>query len=222
MALIAAVVLVAVALLGLAVYLLFLREEAPLTAQGSPSSLAEGGGVVVSEVDDVPQVHLYADYQCVYCAQLELTSGDDILEAAAQGRIALTVTTMSFLDGRSDTEVSSRAANAAQCADEQGAFAAYYPLPFEWDPSQSAPQWTDAQLIEMGTVAGVADSAAFAACVNEGRYLPYVSDQQERSQRDGVDGTPTVIVDGTPLGEDDLIRLLAEPGSAAEVLGVQR
>lgn len=221
--LIISVALVGAAVVGLVVYLLFLRQEAPLTAQGSASSLPEGGGVVVTEAADVPQVHLYADYQCPVCARLELTSGPEIFEAAEQGRIALTVTTMSFLDQRRDGDVSARVANAAQCADDQGAFAAFYPLPFQWSAAeleQGSPAWTDEQLIDLGEAAGIGDADAFAACVTQGEYLPYVADQQERARRDGVDGTPTIIVDGEQLDSAEMSRLLAGPGGVAEVLGL--
>ncbi len=209
----AAVVIVVAIMVYLAV-----RGSGGLEGAGSANALPEGGGVVVSEHADVPQVHLYEDFQCPWCGVLERASGADLDAAAEEGRIALTVTTMSFLDDNLGNDSSSRAANAALCADDQGAFTAYRAEVFANQPEQEGTGWTDEQLLGFAEAAGVSDPDAFRSCVESGRYSDYVDAMQERANRDGISGTPRLLIDGEPVSDQEMQALMYEPGSLDRIL----
>jgi protein-disulfide isomerase len=215
--LIGAVTVALVAVVAIVVYLA-VRGSAGLEAAGSANTLPEGGGVVVSDTADVPQVHLYEDFQCPWCGVLERSAGADLDAAAADGRIGLTVTVMSFLDSNLGNDSSTRAANAALCADDQGAFAAYRQQVFANQPEQEGTGWTDDQLVGFAEAAGVADMEAFGSCVESGTHDDYVTDMQERANQDGISGTPRLLIDGEAVTDDEMRALMNQPGALDQVL----
>lgn len=215
--LIGAVTAAVVLVIALIVYLA-VRGSGGLEGTGSASSLPEGGGIVVSDATGVPQVHLYEDFQCPWCGVLERAAGADLDAAAAEGRIGLTVTTMSFLDSKLRNDSSSRAANAALCADDQGAFTAYRAEVFANQPEREGTGWTDDQLLGFAEAAGVSDLDAFRSCFESDRYGAYVDAMQERANRDGISGTPRLLIDGEPVSDEEMQALMYEPGSLDRIL----
>lgn len=222
--------IIGVVLTGLVVVLVLVffvfrdSDDDPLVATGSQNSLAEGGGVVVADGAEVPAVTLYVDYSCPGCAWFEPVGGAALFDAAEQEQIDLTVVTMSFLGPAPDGN-SALAANAAQCADDQGVFREYHDLLFAWTPEQiedrSAPERGTDELIALAPEAGVPEAGQqdFAACVNDGAYLEYVQDMQTQSERDDVGGTPRVYLDGAELGEDQIEQLATDEGALQTILG---
>lgn len=229
-ALIAAVVVIAVAIAAVTVYLVMRPDPvdtgtnqddgAAITGAGSsPSALPDAGGLRVGEAgDDVPQVHIYEDFQCPWCGLLESVSGEAFTEAADAGDIQLTYTLMSFLDNSLDTDHSVRAANAAMCADDQGAFTDYHADVFAHQPEEEGQGWTDEQLVDLAEESGVEDIEAFTSCLEQGTHVTYVKDMQTRSYQDGVSGSPRVFIDGEELSNEDMNTLMSDPTSFPGIL----
>lgn len=220
--LIGGVVLLVVALVG-GLVLWAVSREAGLGSPGSANALPEGGGIQVGAApsEDVPQVQLYEDFQCPFCGVLEEAVGAELAQRAEAEEITLTVTTMSFLDGNLGNDSSSRAANAALCADDQGAFLLYHSAVFAGQPAQEGAGWTDEQLLGFGETAGLTGEAmtAFTSCVQDGTYDDYVADMQERANRDDITGTPRVLVDGEQLEDTQMQGLMDGSTSLDQVLG---
>lgn len=219
--------IIGVCLLALVVVVLLIvfvlggDDDEPLVAAGSENSTTEGGGVQVSDPSGVPEVTLYVDYSCPGCAAFEPVGGAALLDAADRDEIALRVVTMSFLGEAPDGD-SALAANAAQCADDQGAFVPYHEALFAWTDQQLAdgdsPGRSTDQLIALGDDAGVPDTDEFAACVGDATYMDYVEDMQTQSHRDGVGGTPGVYLDGEELSSDQLGELATDPEALQRLL----
>ena len=114
-ALIGGVVVLVVALIGALVFWAATRGDGGADASGTANALPDGGGVSVGPGTDadVPQLHVYGDPQCPWCGVLENSIGGAVDELVSAGEVNLTVTLMSFLDGRIQGENSARAANAA-------------------------------------------------------------------------------------------------------------
>lgn len=234
-ALIGGVVVALVAVVAVVVYLLAgggggLADEGGDAADPesgstrSANALPEGGGIVVSDAEGVPQVHLYMDFQCPWCALLEATSGDAILAAAERGDIGLTVTVMSFLDSNLGNDSSTRAANAALCADDAGAFPAYQHAVFAGQPATEGEGWTDEQLVGFAEQVGISGAAleTFRGCLDAGTYNSYVADMQERSNRDGISGSPRLHIDGEDISEAEMNLLMQDPDGFATVLAAHQ
>ncbi|MGB3763877.1 MAG: thioredoxin domain-containing protein [Ornithinimicrobium sp.] len=219
MGLIGLVTLVLIAVVAVVVYLAVRGDG--LTAQGGASTLPEGGGIAVtSEATGVPDVHVYEDFQCPFCAQLEETSGSAISEAAAAGQINLTYTFMSFLDGSLGNDASARAANAAVCVADAGQVSDFVEGVFAQQPETEGDGYPDQVFLDVAQDVGIegADLDTFTTCVQEQTYAPYVQDMAERANKDGVTSSPVVMIDGEPVGQDDLGRLLQDPTSFSDIL----
>jgi protein-disulfide isomerase len=163
------------------------------------NATAAGDGIVIGH--GAVTVDAYIDFLCPYCREFEFSSEDALGAMLADGRIRLVYHPMSFLDEASTTRYSSRAAAASGCASDGGKFPGYLRALFVSQPPEGGPGLTDAELIDLGTSAGLTD-AAFSSGVLAGRYLdwpPYVT---ELAAAAGVSGTPTVLVAGAPVAAD--------------------
>lgn len=218
-ALIGGVVVLVVALIAVLVWAA--TRGGGLDAEGSASSLPEGGGVVVGPgVDaDVPQVRLYEDFQCPWCGRLESSIGEALTDRAEAGEITMTYQIMSFLDGSLGNDSSVRAANAALCADDAGAFVPFHAAVFS-DMGQEGQGYTDAQILGWAEGAGISggDLETFQQCTADQTYADYVEAMQERANRDGVTGTPTLVVNGTTLSNEEMSQLMQDPSSLDAIL----
>ncbi|MDO5738708.1 MAG: thioredoxin domain-containing protein [Ornithinimicrobium sp.] len=228
--LIGGVVVLAVALIAVLVWTA--TRGGDLDAQGSTSTLSDGGGISVgagADADaatgsDVFQIRVYEDFQCPWCGRLEASIGEALTTKAKSGEVTVTYQIMSFLDGGLGNDSSSRAANAALCADDAGAFVPFHAAVYAHQPAQEGAGYTDAQFLTWGKDVGLSGSAldTFTSCVSSGTHLDYVDDMQQRANKDGVTGTPTVVVNGDTLDNDELSKLLETPSSLDAILEAHR
>ncbi len=219
MGLIGIVTIVLIAVVAVVVYLTVRGDG--LTAQGGAGTVPEGGGIAVNpEVSGVPEVHVYEDFQCPFCGQLEETSGSAISDAAAAGEIQLTYTFMSFLDGSLGNDASARAANAAVCVADAGQVSGFVEGVFAQQPETEGDGYSDQVFLDVAQDVGIEGTEldTFSTCVQDQTYAPYVQDMAERASKDGVTSSPVVMIDGETLGQDDLGRLLQDPTSFSDIL----
>ncbi len=85
------------------------------------------------------------------------------------------------------------AAEAAQCANEQGQFWAYHDRLFG-----SPGHLSSAELRSTATQLGL-DATRFSACVDEHRYRTVVETDVKAGNKAGVSGTPAFFINGRPL-----------------------
>lgn len=218
-ALIGGVVALLVVLIGVLVWAA--TRGGGLDATGSASTLPDGGGVSVGPgVDaDVTQVRIYEDFQCPWCGRLENSVGDQLTEKAEAGQINLTFQIMSFLDGSLGNDSSTRAANAALCADDAGVFVPFHASVYA-EMGQEGQGYTDEQFLGWAQDAGLSggELETFRQCVADDTHADYVDAMQERANRDGVTGTPTMVVNGTTIGNEEMSRLMQDPGALDSIL----
>lgn len=90
--------------------------------------------------------------------------------------------------------VSTRAAEASECAAEQGKFWEYRDLLFA---SQGQVRASDGWDLFKSLSARIGlDQARFSSCVESGRYGGIVREESNEAERIGVPGTPAIYVDG--------------------------
>jgi protein-disulfide isomerase len=91
-----------------------------------------------------------------------------------------------------------RAAEAAACADDQGGYWRYHDTLYL---NQSGPNsFTDARLKQMAETLGL-DTAAFNQCLDRGEKKAGVGASNAEAQAQGIDSTPTILIDGTEIAE---------------------
>lgn len=90
------------------------------------------------------------------------------------------------------TRQSPLAAEAAQCAAEQGAFWAYHDYIYEWT-LEGALSRSD---LELYAQAVELDQEAFSSCLDSGRFRELVQHDWQAAQDAGARGTPTFLING--------------------------
>ena len=91
-----------------------------------------------------------------------------------------------------------RAAEAAACAADQGAYWRYHDTLFL---NQSGPNsFSDARLKQMAETLGL-DTGAFNNCLDSGEKREAVEQSIAEAQAQGIDSTPTLFVNGTEIAE---------------------
>lgn len=173
---------------------------------------AAGYAVPIGPADAPVTVDVYEDFLCPFCRDFEQAMGDTLVGAAEDGDLRVRYHPIAFLDRLSNgTEYSSRAANAfAVVRDEAGReeATAFHDLLFENQPPEGSDGLTDAQLIELAVEAG-ATEAAVSGPIRDRAFDGWVENGTDEASRDGVNSTPTVMVDGEVVEFETLAELRA-------------
>ena len=194
---IAGVVAVLVVVVGSG-YLAMAGRDSTGTAAATPPGLTDGYAVTVGEETAPTTLTFYEDPQCPVCADFEAQVGEAVARAVEAGEVKVEYRVVSFLDDASQNEWSSRAANAlmvVQAEAGSAAFAELHTTLYENQPAEGTAGPSDAQLVAWAVEAG-ADEAAVRPGIEGGEYDQFVVNATDQMSQDGVNGTPTVLVDG--------------------------
>ena len=160
-----------------------IRLEAPpqarvaLDLEGRPSRGPDDARVTIV---------LFEDFECPYCADIR-GSVEALLNAfPSELRVVFMHYPLSF------HKAGQAAAVVAACAHRQGAFWAMYDQLF--DNAQRLSNSRSAML-EHATAIGL-DEGAFLACLDDPETRDLVDDDIDQAEEAGVEGTPTVVVNG--------------------------
>jgi protein-disulfide isomerase len=215
-AVVAAVLLVVAVVVVIAVQT---SRTSPSASAAVPPNTVDGGTVVVVGSADAPvTVDLYEDFQCPNCKAFEDAAGSTLAQLVAAGTVQVHHHGMAFLDTHANDNYSTRALNAAAVvvgAAGTDAFQTFSDLLFANQPDESGSGLTDDQLIAYAARAG-AGGAEVEQQIRDLHYGDWVTTVTDQASKDGVTGTPTVLVDGTTL--DDL----SAAGLTAAVTAAQR
>ncbi len=155
------------------------------------------GSIPVGDQQAPVTVAVYFDYMCPACGQFEGINGEEIDRMVEEGEIALELRPISFLDeASSGTEYSTRAANAlATVADGSPEdVLAFHDAMYAAQPQEGSSGLTDEEIADIATEAGVPDEVA--AGFDAGTYEGWVAEVTQDAFDSGVEGTPTVLIDG--------------------------
>ncbi|MDP9890840.1 DsbA family protein [Pseudarthrobacter enclensis] len=159
----------------------------------APGAEAEAGKPV--------KVVLYVDFICPVCKNFETQYNDQLTTLRNDGKITVEYRPLGFLDSRSTTNYSSRAANAAACVANTAPekYADYFNALYAQQPAEGSAGLSDNDLKKMASDMGV----NIGSCVDDKTYRPYVKYATKEAAAIGVSGTPTVFVDGKQWGKGD-------------------
>lgn len=214
-AIIAVAAVVTIALV-VGIFLLVNRFNDAKAASAPPSANAQVNGMRVwpgNAKQGAPVVSLFLDYQCPACANFERQYGAQLEQLAKDGTIQLEYKTMTFLDTNLRNDSSTRAANAAVCADVAGHYPAYHNAIFAHQPAQEGAGYTDDNLTKDFTAqAGITGPALdqFNSCYTNKQYRSFVTSVDQEAGRAGITGTPSIQVNGKTM---DMNTITAAPNS---------
>ena len=196
-----AAVLVVVVVVG---FLLSRGADETGQAEEVVPSGVDGYSVLVGDPDAPSTITVYEDLQCPVCAQFEGATGEQVRAAVEAGDVNVDYRMVAFLDRASTTDYSSRALNALMVVlDRSGtdAFEDYHRLLFENQPAEGAAGLSDDQLVEYAVEAG-ADESEVRGPIEDEEFGQWVINATDQMSRGGVNGTPTVLIDGESAGDN--------------------
>ncbi|MBS3150821.1 DsbA family protein [Candidatus Woesearchaeota archaeon] len=133
----------------------------------------------------------FSDFQCSFCARFRQQTFDQIKkEYVDAGKVKFVYRDFPL---SSIHPMAQKAAEAAECADDQGKFWEYHDVIFEKQASlsiASLKQWAS----ELGL-----DTNDFNKCLDSGKYSSEVNKDSNDAQKAGGQGTPFFIVGEVPV-----------------------
>ena len=127
----------------------------------------------------------FSDFACGYCRRFHVQTFQALLDAYP-GQIRFVYRDLPVVGGY-------EAAQAAECADEQGAFWEFHDLLFTGELGFDETAYRQyAEMIDI-------DPDALMECLAEGRYISEVEDDAHYAMSLGANGTPTFFINGIPL-----------------------
>lgn len=178
-------------LAGLAVLALIIAgmlsrsQETPKTAQLAAEVGASGK--VLGSPDAPVEVWDFSDFHCPHCRTFAVGAAQRLIEEYVKpGKVRFVYKHFIVLR-------SYQAANASECAAEQGKFWEYHD--YLYTKQETDAPFTPEELKQYARDLGL-DINTFEQCVDTGKYMEVVLKDMEEGRALGVRGTPTIFVNG--------------------------
>ena len=142
--------------------------------------------------EDAPVVVVeYADFQCPYCEQFASGAARQLKEEYVdQGQVRFVFRHLAFIG-----DESTWAAEASECANEQGRFWDYHDRLFEEQAGENQGAFSKENLKRFAAELGL-DTEQFDQCFDSGEYRSKVREEVREAQRRRINSTPSLLVNG--------------------------
>jgi protein-disulfide isomerase len=152
------------------------------TANGSAISFDNGAATTID---------IWEDSQCPVCKLFEDANGAYVESLIREKKANVRYHVLSFLG-----DESVRAANASFCAADEGQYLDFQKAIYAVQSTvENSGFWSNETLVEMGKKIGIT-STKFEECVTKGSKVDLVQANSESMSKFGVQGTPTVFING--------------------------
>lgn len=136
----------------------------------------------------------YSDFQCPFCEKVEREVMTQLRATYVLSQTVSIVYKHAAILG----DESTWAAQAAECAADQGQFWAYHDLLFARQGGENQGAFTKANLLELARELKL-DMSRFEPCLMYDETLPRVQTDVAEADSLGIRGTPTFFINGQPL-----------------------
>ncbi|MDL4821593.1 DsbA family protein [Actinomadura opuntiae] len=167
---------------------------APLSRQSDGSILMAKAGVTK------PELEIFEDFQCPICKQFESATGSTVQQLAAEGKVKVVYRPFHLFGQQKDPVKTNslRSAEAALCVPADK-WISYHDALFKFQPAEGEKGFSPDDLVKWGKDVGVSDPN-FEKCVRDEQKKSTVDSMTSYAlQTRGIDGTPTVFLDGKKL-----------------------
>lgn len=179
-------------------------KAAPHTGATAPLTRQSDGSIVMAQAGVAkPELEIFEDFQCPICKQMEESSGKTIIELAQEGKVKVVYRPFHLFGQQKDPikTNSLRSAEAALCVPADK-WISYHDALFKFQPREGDEGFSPDDLVKWGKDVGVTD-AGFEKCVRDEQKRPQVDAMTKYAlQTRGVDGTPTLFLDGKKLNPE--------------------
>jgi protein-disulfide isomerase len=162
-----------------------------------PQHLTPTGAIPVGAADAPVTVEIYFDYMCPACGAFEAANGGELDRLVAEGVARIELRPIAFLDEQSSgTEYSTRSASAVAVIADAAPDRVwdFHTALYGHQPSEGSKGLSDEQIADIAADAGV--PADVVDRFTDGTYRPWVASVTRDAFGSGVQGTPTVKIDG--------------------------
>jgi protein-disulfide isomerase len=161
-----------------------------------PGRTVSTEGRTLGSADARVTVEEYSDFQCPFCARAAATIVPQIEQQyVADGRVRIVYHPLALIG-----EESLWAADAAECANEQGKFWEYHDKLFESQNGENKGAFAIDNLKRFAQEIGL-DTQAFNQCLDSHKYEDLVKAETKDALDKGVTSTPTFVIgDQTIVG----------------------
>ncbi len=186
----------------LAVALIIILQQTALRGGNAAISgaAAEQKGSEAGPASAAVTVAVYSDFQCPHCKTYQQAVELPLLQEFVETGIVRYDYRHYIVISRESAD----AANASECAGEQGYFWPYHDLLFEQQGVQGRDTVSKTNLKTFAKRIEGLDLSQFDACVDTGKYIEQVYREMQTGTDEGVTGTPAVFINGEKLenGQD--------------------
>lgn len=174
------------------------NPAAALPAGANPTNFGLPLGKAPSSA---PLVQIFEDAQCPACQSFEAAFGSAVNELADSNEVQIVLQPMFFLDNRLPQSKGSslRAANAIGCAADEGKAKEFHTVLYGNPPIGEGQGYSDDILKALGAAAGISAADRFGKCIDDGKYFEWVANSNEWAFANGIEGTPTIWLNGKQL-----------------------
>ena len=186
----------------------------------TPATLPNPDGLSLGDASAPATIDIFEDFQCPACRSFtESIEPLVIKNLVATGKARYVFHNYPFLDGNGAGSggESDQAANAAMCANEQGKFWDMHAIIYANWNGENQGNLNDRRLQAMAESIGL-DMNAFNDCFNANKYKSETQADFDRGSKMGVNGTPTVFVNGSQVGQPGKIATYDEIAQAVNAV----
>ena len=149
------------------------------------------GSAISFDNGAVTTIDVWEDPQCPVCKLFEDANGAYIESLVREKKANVRYHVLSFLG-----DESVRAANASFCAAAEGQFLDFHKAVYAvQSPIENSGFWSNETLVNMGKKIGIT-STTFENCITKGSKVDLVQANYDSMSKFGVQGTPTVFING--------------------------
>lgn len=197
--LIGGVVLAAVAAVALLINLG--PKPIPVTAGAFVTPAAQtwpqASGKAMGPANAKVVVQEFADFQCPYCRQFHDNVLSQIIsQDVATGKIRFEYHHFIVIDQNVGGNESRRAAEASECANDQGRFWDYFNMLFTNQGTEGSGAFADNRLKAFAATLGL-NTTQFNSCLDSGKDAQKVTADEALAGSHNLQGTPSILVNGT-------------------------
>lgn len=160
-------------------------------------SVAVNGRVCGQDSAPVKIVEL-SDYQCPYCKRfIDGTEPEVETEYIQKGLVQLEFCCFAITGGNAppDENEATLAAEAAECANDQGRFWEYHYRLYAEQRGENRGAFAPERLKQFATDLGL-DRGEFDACLDSHKHIGLVEEQRDQAAAAGAQGTPSFLING--------------------------
>ncbi|WP_433468422.1 DsbA family protein [Spirillospora sp. CA-128828] len=175
-------------------------------AGGAEATPLEDGSLAMARPGvTTPVVDIYEDFACPPCGQFDTRHDPMLKQLAVEGRAKVVFHPM-LIFGESNQPAhdnSLRAAAALRCVGDGAHWLSYQDALYAHQPAtESSTGYTTSQLVSLAEPLGLT-SGDFKSCVESQRYAESVKTVSQGYISSGIQGTPSVRVNGRTLSTSD-------------------